>query len=206
VKVVMSWLETDPQMTLQEIRDKIEVTMNVQMTTQAVSLILDGHLFTTKQVHWLPQGVNCEINKQLPCDFTRSVMEYAAQGKVLIFLDETNFNLFCRRSRGRSLRGTRAVVRLPNSKGPNLHIICAMATTGEMFWVRKRGAFRGAELLIGFGGASVSLKKRVMHVATSSLCWTTLQCIPNSKIFFWNLHVSVRLLFALLHTAHAQPD
>jgi transposase len=69
-------------------------------------------------------------------------MEHAADGKVIIFMDETNFNLFCRRSKGRSRRGTRAVVKLPNSKGPNLHIIGGMTRTGDLFWERRRGAFR----------------------------------------------------------------
>jgi transposase len=142
VATVTAWLEDDCQLTLMEIRDRIEVEMDVSITPQTVAKYLDGQTFTSKLVHRMPQGMNTTANKQLRCEYVRSVMEFAALRKSLIFIDETNFNLFCRRSKGRSRRGTRAVVKLPNSKGPNIHIIGGMTPAGDLFWERRRGAFR----------------------------------------------------------------
>jgi transposase len=42
VAVMVSWLEEDCQMTLLEIRDRVELDMNVSITSQAVSKYLDG--------------------------------------------------------------------------------------------------------------------------------------------------------------------
>ena len=61
---------------------------------------------------------------------------------MIIYIDETNFNLFCRKNFGRRRRGERAVVRLPNSKGPNLHITGAVSNRGLAYWERRRGAYK----------------------------------------------------------------
>lgn len=45
-------------------------------------------------------------------------------------IDETNFNLFCRRGKGWSAIGSRSVVLLRNSKGPKVHVIGAISTEG----------------------------------------------------------------------------
>jgi transposase len=141
VSRILIWLEEDPQMTLQEIRDRVEVEMQVNVTPQTIGRYLDGQMFTTKLVHLLPEGVNNNSNKQLRRDYALAAMEYAADEKVFIFMDESNFNLFCRRSVGRSRRGFRAVVKLPNSKGPNLHLIGGMSSNGDFFLERQRGSF-----------------------------------------------------------------
>lgn len=56
-------------------------------------------------------------------------------------MDESNVNLFCRRTRGRARIGERAVTRMPNSKGPNVHIIGAISSMGPELIECKRGSF-----------------------------------------------------------------
>jgi transposase len=141
INSVLMWLQEDCQLTLMELCNRLEVQHDVTVSQQALSKHLDGRLFTTKKVHYMPHGINTEVNKQLRCEYVRDMMEYETLGKIPIFLDETNFNLFCRRSIGRSPRGKRAVVKMPNSKGPNLHIIGGMSATGDFYWERRRGAF-----------------------------------------------------------------
>lgn len=50
-------------------------------------------------------------------------------------------NLFCRWTRGRSLKGKRAVANLPNSKGPNIHIIGSISVNGTELLEIRRGSF-----------------------------------------------------------------
>ena len=45
-------------------------------------------------------------------------------GKTVVWMDETNSNLFCWKTQGRAREGQRAVVALPASKGPNIHVVC----------------------------------------------------------------------------------
>ena len=63
-------------------------------------------------------------------------------GKTIIWMDETNLNLFCRRSQGRARVGEREVMALPTSKGPNIHVICALSAYQMIYMTRRRGAFK----------------------------------------------------------------
>lgn len=142
VAVMVSWIEENPQLTLKSIAERILLDMNVAISPQSVSWRLDGQLLTLKKVHFQPLGVNSAANKELRCQYVARKMELTAANKTFIFMDETNFNLFCRKNTGRALQGRRAVVTLPNSKGPNLHIIGAISPAGIVHWERLRGSFK----------------------------------------------------------------
>ena len=49
-------------------------------------------------------------------------------------MNETNINLYCRRTRGRAPAGQRAVVALPESKGSNVHVIGAITNFQVVKW------------------------------------------------------------------------
>lgn len=57
-------------------------------------------------------------------------------------MDETNFNLFVRRTQGRSKKGARAVAKMPCSKGPNIHMIGAISSFGKESIEIRRGSFK----------------------------------------------------------------
>lgn len=63
------------------------------------------------------------------------------QGKQIVWLDDTNFDLFCRRKRERARAGNRAVHKLPASKGPNVNLICAISAAGLLAVEWRRGSF-----------------------------------------------------------------
>ncbi|EEY56381.1 uncharacterized protein PITG_09902 [Phytophthora infestans T30-4] len=65
--------------------------------------------FTLKQMHKEPQYMNTMTNKQKRRTYLAELQEYQAMGKVILYMDEANFNLWSTRTRGRSLRGRRAV-------------------------------------------------------------------------------------------------
>lgn len=142
VNIILTWLESNPQLTLAAIRDRVELVMNIHVSQQTISNRLDGQLFTTKLIHHEPLGVNTAANKDLRMAYVARLLQLAAANKTIIFIDETNFNLFCRRSCGWSPRGQRSIVQLPNSKGPNLHIIGAISSIGLMYWEKRRGSLK----------------------------------------------------------------
>lgn len=49
-------------------------------------------------------------------------------GDFIVYYDEVNFNVYCKRSQGRAKIGKRATVVLPPSRGANLQIQCAVST------------------------------------------------------------------------------
>lgn len=142
IETILNWLEENCQLTLKTICERVFVTFNVTVTNTTISKHLEGRLFTSKLTHYLPDRINTPENKEARKIYVERIIQYVALQKFIIFVDETNFNLLCRRKVGRSRRGNRAVVNLPNSKGPNLHIIGAISSTKLEFWERKRGAFK----------------------------------------------------------------
>ena len=46
----------------------------------------------------------------------------------IIWMDETNNNLFCQRLQGRAPAGERAVIKLSASLGPNVNVLCALSS------------------------------------------------------------------------------
>ena len=77
-------------------------------------------LLPTSVVLPQPSAMNWE-NKEKRSNYVGSVMESIGQ-KRIVYIDQTNCNLFLRRSFGRSKKGVKTVS-LPTSKGQNVHVI-----------------------------------------------------------------------------------
>nr|CAI5834115.1 unnamed protein product [Callosobruchus analis] len=94
-----------------------------------------------KQVHKQPISMDSEENKRKRVEHVTALNRYIELGKQIVWIDETNFNLFCRRTRGRSRVGVRAVQHLPAARGPNVHLIDAISPAGVVTMERRRGSF-----------------------------------------------------------------
>ena len=86
--------------------------------------------------------MNTDSNKELRRRYVQRVSQNTREGKIIIWMDETNLNLFCRRSQGRARDGKRAVMAFPTSKGPNIHVICALSAYQMIYITRRRGAIK----------------------------------------------------------------
>ena len=106
---------------------------------------LDGMLYTVKDVRSVVVNINLPINKEKRADYVSKLFDARSSGRTIVWVDETNFNLYCKRREGRSKVGTRASVLLPASKGANLHCIGAMTSTTMVKFSTHRGAFKNAE-------------------------------------------------------------
>ena len=139
---MLEWLSDNPQLTLREIVTRTFDSFHIRISNTTVSRYLDGRLFTTKKPHLEPQGANNVANKALRKTYVENVTATTGQGKFIAFVDESNVNLFIRRNIARARRGARATVKLPNSKGPNIHMVAALTQTGLIHFVRQRGSFK----------------------------------------------------------------
>ena len=139
---VLHHLEEDPEATLQQLKTYIQEHCNLVLAVSTVGNYLDGNLYSIKKFHHRPTTMNTEANKQLRRTYVLNLNQLIQEGKDILWIDETNFNLFCRRTQGWSRRGTRAVQDLPSSRGPNLHVIGAISCEGIVMMTKKRGAFK----------------------------------------------------------------
>ena len=142
VDKMVKYVEENPLITLTEIGRKLEADTGVSLSLPTIHSHLNGRMYTIKKVNVEPISMNSLDNKQKRALFVQQVMQANGQGRTIIYIDETNVNLFLRRSQGRSLRGVRCSVKAANARGPNIHVIGAMSQTGMVHWERRRGSFR----------------------------------------------------------------
>lgn len=142
---MLAWVENNTSITLRELKNKIQSEYNKNVTITTISNVLNGMMYTIESVHKEPILMNSSENKQKRAKYVEDLNAYIASGKQIIWIDETNYNLFCRKTRGCSRRGSRSILLMPTSRGPNMHL------TGVLM-KRKRGSFEtqdAIELWIG---------------------------------------------------------
>ena len=142
VEKLLEYVEENPQITLNQLASKLRNDTGLNVTTPTIHKHLHGKFYTLKQARPQPVTMNSPENKTQRAQYVRRLMEYTGSGKTVVYIDESNCNLFLRRSEGRSKRGTRCSVKAAAARGPNVHIIGAITQTGLVYWQRKRGSYR----------------------------------------------------------------
>ncbi|XP_043210907.1 uncharacterized protein LOC122375515 [Amphibalanus amphitrite] len=142
VDKMVTYVEENPLISLVEIGRNLRQDTGVTISVPTIHRHLHGQLFTMKKVVAEPVAMNNAANKQKRAEYVRKMMAATGSGRSVLYMDETNANLFLRRSQGRSRRGLRCSVKAATSKGPNVHIIGLMSQTGIIYWERRRGSFR----------------------------------------------------------------
>lgn len=141
IQVLVDSVENNPSITLAELAQILFTTFNLRVCLNTVKNWLDGQLFSLKNVRRTVYNMNSAENKLKRSYYMEHLFDARANGRTLVWMDETNFNLYCSRKEGRSRIGARATLLLPSSKGANLHCIGAMTSTRMVLFTTKRGSF-----------------------------------------------------------------
>ena len=142
VEKMIEYVSENPLITLKEIQDKIQVEYELTVSTTTIHKHMEGKFYTVKKIRFEPATINCEENKTKRAYYVSRLMEESGNGKTIVYIDETNCNLFLRRSFGRSRKGTRCAVKAPTSKGKNVYVIGGISQTGLLYFERCRGSFK----------------------------------------------------------------
>ncbi|KAG4054603.1 hypothetical protein PC123_g10270 [Phytophthora cactorum] len=146
VEFWLSKLRDDPDLTLRQLVDALEHERGVVVVPQTVKNHVDGACFTLKRMHTEPQYMNPMRNKQKWREYLAQLQQYQAMGKTTLYMDETNFNLWSTRKRGRSLRGRRAVKKVFAGGGQNMHVIACISENRLVYYETKFGSNRHANV------------------------------------------------------------
>ena len=134
-------VEKDPALTLVQLADFSQQHFGIALSASTVHNYLEGCLITLKKAHAMPATMNSDANEELHQQFVIAIGKYMHLGKQVIWMGETNVNLFCQHSQGRSPKGKRTVAVRPASKGKNIHIIGAISTVQVVHMMHIHGAF-----------------------------------------------------------------
>lgn len=141
VDCLLEWIAADPTVTLEFLQSRVKVEYDKEVSTSTISRRLDGRFITLKKLCHIPISMNSLENQERRTHFVYQLLECYHAGKRICWIDETNFNLFCTRTMGRSLKGTKASIPVMNSRGRNLHLIGSMTEDGVVVFNTRRGSF-----------------------------------------------------------------
>ena len=187
---LMEWISINPGLTLKELSEMLEGSFDIQVSYQTVSNHLDGMLFSRKKTHKEPESMNTAANKIKRRDYVQSLLlVMREENSHIVYMDETNLNLFTTRAYARAPVGRRAVSKVPNSKGPNVHIIGAISQNGLEYWERRRGNYRKEEAsafvkrLIRTMVGSGILLQNIVIVCDNAPCHANIEAILLEREF-----------------------
>ena len=126
-------------------QENIRCSFNFTVGINTVKNWLDGELFSLKNVRPTVDNMNREENRVKRAEYMEKLFDARSEGRTLVWIDETNYNLYLRRKEGRSKIGCRSAVILPASKGANLHCIGAMTSSQLVLFTTRRSSFKGQE-------------------------------------------------------------
>ncbi|KAG2948603.1 hypothetical protein PC110_g8016 [Phytophthora cactorum] len=137
VTYLLSELSIDPDLTLIQLADKFDTQCAISVCPQTITHHLDGNLIIMKQFHKEPQYMNAEVNKFKRRESLIRLQELQAMGKSIIYMDKTNFNMSSSPTRGRRIRGRRAVKKVLAGGGQNLQVIACIGKGGAVHYETK---------------------------------------------------------------------
>ena len=135
-------IQENASITLNQLKIKLWMEFQINVCINTVKNWLDRELFTVKLTRNQIDNMNNAKNEEKRGTYMQKLFEARSEGRTLIWIDETNFNLFCRRRQGRSKIGTRASILLPASKVAYLHCIGAMSASNIVSVSTHRSSFK----------------------------------------------------------------
>jgi transposase len=204
---ILQLLEQNSQITLKQMRESIQRQFNVILSNTCVAKNLEAQMWTVKKVTNIPVSVNSDDNKEKRRVFVTSLLAAMNAGKIVLFQDETNLNLFTARSYGRAPAGTRAKRVLPNSKGSNIHCIGLYSQIGGIiYFERRRGSFTKDLYAEWFVRMLNSLADRfevnnVVVVIDNAPCHTAIELFINNN----HAHFGVEIMRMAPYSAPLSP-
>ncbi|RHY77198.1 hypothetical protein DYB26_001377 [Aphanomyces astaci] len=140
VDTIQGWVESDPHMTLQEVKDRVQIELGAQVSTTTLHRELDKRVFTYND----DEPVQANDVTQKRQDYVRAFRALSRQGKIPIWMGKKTFNLFSSRvtKKARAKREKRPSA---GSTRGNVHVFGAISTSNFVYCEHKRGEYKYAD-------------------------------------------------------------
>ncbi|KAG0419680.1 Transposable element Tc3 transposase, partial [Dictyocoela muelleri] len=101
--------------------------------------------YSRKTLTLVPINRNSSVNKEVRARYGHSLVNI--NDNQLIFIDETGFNLHSYQRMEYSPVNTKRYINVPNSKGTNISVLCAITQNGILDFQIKIGGFKSSDIL-----------------------------------------------------------
>ncbi|KAG2898098.1 hypothetical protein PC114_g14421 [Phytophthora cactorum] len=106
------YLDEDCRHTCEQLCDRLRSDLGVSVSTSSVHRALQGMVYSLKKLRIEKVTMNKAENKNKRKEFVNKLEKHASRGDMIVFHDETNFNMYLSRNEGYSRVGERATVAL----------------------------------------------------------------------------------------------
>ena len=125
--LVENLLKENPSITQKGIQDWL-MQNGILASQPKISRIIEKLNYTRKRLSKLPEGRNLPENLEKRREYVLSAINH--QDSDFIFVDETGFNLHTNKYYGYAPPNCKAFKTVPNNRGRNCSLICAMSLRG----------------------------------------------------------------------------
>ncbi|KAE9278617.1 hypothetical protein PR003_g28469 [Phytophthora rubi] len=140
------YLDEQADMTMTVMTDRLLSDMSVDVSISSIHRALHGMLYTVKGLRIEKATMNNATNKEKRMEFAKALNKHVSAGDMIVYHDETNFNIYLARNQGWARAGERAVITLPPSKGKNLPVKCDVSPGDGLVLLRTHeGSIRMEE-------------------------------------------------------------
>ncbi|KAG0439278.1 Transposable element Tc3 transposase [Dictyocoela muelleri] len=144
--IIAAELALNPCTTLKAMSEKLLIHNHVgDYSTSTVSRIIKDMGYSRKALTLIPINKNSNEKKNVRAQYGASLSHIS--DNQLIFLDETGFNLHTYQNFGTLQKNTKCYINVPNGKGTNIYVLCAITNQGILAFKIKVGSFKSVDIV-----------------------------------------------------------
>jgi hypothetical protein len=144
--IIATEISMNPRIGLGDLSAKLQIVNESGFYSKpTICRIIKKMGFTRKKLTLVPINRNSEQNKAVRLQYARTIDNISNEN--LIFLDESGFNLHQNKGHGYSLKNTKYYVNVPNSKGNNVSLMCAISKSGLYAHKTKVGSYKSSDFV-----------------------------------------------------------
>ncbi|KAG0436306.1 Transposable element Tc3 transposase, partial [Dictyocoela muelleri] len=138
-------ISLNPCISLQTICDKLQIhNLSNSYSPSTAHRIIKRMDYSRKTLTLVPINRNSNANKDIRAQYATNMINI--DDEKLIFLDETGFNLHSFQRMGYSPKNTKCFINVPNSKGTNVSVLCAITKEGVLGFRIKNCSFKSLDI------------------------------------------------------------
>ena len=103
--------------------------------------MLQGAIIALKNTRFVPSSASNNENKEKRKIYVQKHLNETSVETQILYIDETNFNLFIPQSQGRAEKETQVNLKRLNSKWKKINLIIVIGTNGFSLFRVRRGSF-----------------------------------------------------------------
>lgn len=151
IDFLVMMVEDVPTISVRELNEYLRATFNLKphVSDSTVGRALDGELITLKKCHNIPEERNSLQVKDKRVEYAHYMYERGLQ-QHRIYIDESGYNLYTKRTYGRARRGERVNRIVGGQRGGNITLIAAVSDRCGLLYYEVHTASVTKETFLNF--------------------------------------------------------